>query len=169
VLNRQPEARYSTILRSVDSSGGEDKRGKAYKDAIKQTTATVLAAGSFGLFLGYLEGYNAFVEFSAGYLVEQSLSVDNLFVFLLLFEYFQVPQGYQNKILNWGIIGAMVMRAVMIGLGAVALKDFHGVLLVFASILVFSSGKILTEFLDGEGEEEEVRWGLGGGLERSDS
>lgn len=87
--------------------------------------------------------------------MEQSLSVDNLFVFLLLFEYFKVPSAYQNKILNWGIIGAMAMRAIMITAGAVALKDFHGILLVFAGILVFSSGKILTEFLDGEGEDEE--------------
>ena len=156
--NKGQVVEHRTTLRplflSVDNIDSP-KKGKAYKDAIKQTTATVLAAASFAAFLGYFEGYNAFVEFSAGYLVEQSLSVDNLFVFLLLFEYFKVPFAFQNKILNWGIIGAMVMRAVMIAAGAVALKDFHGILLVFAGILVFSSGKILTEFLEGEGEEEE--------------
>jgi hypothetical protein len=164
--NKGQVVEHRTTLRplflSVDNIDSP-KKGKAYKDAIKQTTATVLAAASFAAFLGYFEGYNAFVEFSAGYLVEQSLSVDNLFVFLLLFEYFKVPFAFQNKILNWGIIGAMVMRAVMIAAGAVALKDFHGILLVFAGILVFSSGKILTEFLEGEGEEEEenleVRFG----------
>jgi len=146
----------STILAS-DKQVDQDSIGSSlYQDALVKTTISVALAGLWGLGLGFTFGPTSALEFSAGYLVEQSLSVDNLFVFLLLFEYFKVPFSYQNKILNWGIIGAMAMRAVMILAGAAALKDFHAILLVFASILVFSSGKILTEFLEGgDGEKEE--------------
>jgi TerC family integral membrane protein len=72
-------------------------------------------------------------------------------VFLLLFEYFQIPLENQNRILNWGIIGAIVMRAIMIGAGAIAIHKFHAVLLVFAGILIFSSGKVL---LGGSDEDD---------------
>ena len=93
---KQKLNRYYSPLQA--SSQTEPKSNPSYKEAIKQTTATVIAAASFALCLGYFEGYESFVEFSAGYLVEQSLSVDNLFVFLLLFEYFKVPSAYQNKV-----------------------------------------------------------------------
>ena len=92
------------------------------------------------------------VEFFAGYLLEQSLSIDNLLVFLLLFDYFRIPLAYQNRVLNWGILGAIVMRAIMIGAGAVAIQEFHAVLLVFAAVLIYSSAKVL---LGGDDEEEE--------------
>ena len=94
-------------------------------------------------------------EFFAGYLVEQSLSVDNLFVFLLLFEYFQVPIQYQDRVLNWGIYGAIVMRSVMIGLGSVALQQFHFILLVFAAILVYSSVSFFLKSNDDDEEKED--------------
>jgi TerC family integral membrane protein len=91
------------------------------------------------------------------YLVEQSLSVDNLFVFLLLFEYFKIPLQYQDRVLNWGIYGAVVMRAVMIGLGAAALQSFHGILLVFAAILVYGSAKFFVgaAFASGSPDHDE--------------
>ncbi len=79
--------------------------------------------------------------------------MDNLFVFLLLFEYFKVPLSSQDRVLNWGIYGAIVMRALMIGLGAAALEKFHAILLVFAAILVYSSAKTLIP--EDEDEEEE--------------
>lgn len=94
-------------------------------------------------------------EYFAGYLIEQSLSVDNLLVFLLLFDYFKVPQPYQNKILKWGIIGAVVMRAIMISLGAAVIHSFHAILLVFAAILIYSSGTILVGLFNEDEEEEE--------------
>lgn len=80
------------------------------------------------------------------------LRSDNLFVFLLLFTYFQVPLSGQDRVLNWGICGAFVMRAVMIGLGAVALEKCRPVLLVCAGILVYSSAKVL---ISGDDEEDE--------------
>mmetsp|Transcript_25950 Transcript_25950/g.80824 ORF Transcript_25950/g.80824 Transcript_25950/m.80824 type:complete len:244 (+) Transcript_25950:145-876(+) len=85
------------------------------------------------------------MEFFAGYLVEQSLSVDNLFVFILLFEYFKVPPSMQGRALKWGIIGAVLMRGVMILVGVELVQRFRSVTLVFAGILLASAVKLLTE------------------------
>ena len=123
-----------------------------YGDAIQRTLGWVGAAIVFGGGLWAVTGSETGEEFFAGYLVEQSLSVDNLFVFLLLFEYFKVPLQYQDRVLNWGIYGAIVMRAFMIGVGAAALQQFHAILLVFAAILVYSSAKF---FVGGDDEEDE--------------
>lgn len=125
----------------------------SYKDAIYRTLGWVSAAVAFGGAVWTFAGPEAGEEFFAGYLVEQSLSVDNLFVFLLLFEYFKVPLNYQDRVLRWGICGAIVMRGIMISLGATALENFHEVLLVFAGILVYSSAKFFIG--DGDDEEEE--------------
>jgi len=116
----------------------------------------VVTAAVFALGLGFFKGTESSIEFAAGYLVEQSLSVDNLFVFILLFNYFKVPKEAQPKILNYGIIGAIGMRAVMITAGSVALENFHSILLLFAGILVFSSGKILLEFFSDSEDEVQV-------------
>jgi len=123
-----------------------------YQQAIQRTLFWVVAAAVFGGAIFVLAGPETAEEFYAGYLVEQSLSVDNLFVFLLLFDFFRVPLSCQDRVLNWGIYGAIVMRAIMIGIGAAALHEFHAILLVFAGILVYSSLNVL---LGGEDEEEE--------------
>jgi TerC family integral membrane protein len=123
-----------------------------FKLALQRTLLWVGAACAFGAGLFVFVDSKTCEEFFAGYLLEQSLSVDNLLVFLLLFEYFQIPKEYENRILNWGIIGAVIMRATMIGAGAVAIQQFHGVLLVFAAILIYSSAKVL---LGSEEDEEE--------------
>ncbi|EJK75512.1 hypothetical protein THAOC_02764 [Thalassiosira oceanica] len=130
----------------------EPPQDEIYQQAIQRTLLWVGLAVAFGSGLGVLVGPDTAEEFFAGYLVEQSLSVDNLFVFLLLFEYFQVPLRSQDRVLNWGIYGAIVMRAVMIGVGAAALKEFRAILLVFAAILVYSSAKTL---IPGDEDEEE--------------
>jgi len=129
----------------------DDDQQDSVKSAITNTIFTVGATGIFGSLLWLTMGNQAGEEFFAGYLIEQSLSVDNLFVFVVLFEYFQVPEKSQNRVLKWGIFGAMAMRAIMVTLGLAALESFKPLLLVFASILVFSSFKILV----GEEEEEE--------------
>lgn len=126
-----------------------------YKQAISRTVLWVGLAAAFGGSLAILADPTTSEEFFAGYLVEQSLSVDNLFVFLLLFEYFKVPLSSQDRVLNWGIYGAIIMRAVMIGVGAAALEKFHAILLVFAGILVYSSAKTLIPS-DDEDEEEDM-------------
>lgn len=89
-----------------------------------------------GVFL--VRGYDSALEFLAGYLLEESLSVDNLFVFLLLFSYFKVPADYQHKVLFWGIIGALIMRALFIGIGAVLIAQFHYILYLFGIFLVIT-------------------------------
>lgn len=123
-----------------------------YNGAIQRTLGWVGAACVFGGGLWGVFGSQTGEEFFAGYLLEQSLSVDNLFVFLMLFEYFKVPLAYQDRVLNWGIYGAIVMRAGMIGIGAAALSKFHAILLVFAAILVYSSASF---FIGGGDDEEE--------------
>eukprot|EP00522_Entomoneis_paludosa_P014577 CAMPEP_0172441452 /NCGR_PEP_ID=MMETSP1065-20121228/1997_1 /TAXON_ID=265537 /ORGANISM="Amphiprora paludosa, Strain CCMP125" /LENGTH=381 /DNA_ID=CAMNT_0013190827 /DNA_START=301 /DNA_END=1446 /DNA_ORIENTATION=+ len=131
---------------------GED--AQSYSRAIERTLAWVGAACVFGGGVWAVYGSEVGEQFFAGYLLEQSLSVDNLFVFLLLFEYFKVPTQYQDRVLNWGIYGATIMRAAMISIGAAALAEFHQILLVFAAILLFSSFSFF--FGDDDDGEEEV-------------
>ncbi len=90
----------------------------------------------FGLFLWGVESSRHALEFYTGYLIELSLSVDNLFVFLLIFQYFSVPPALQARVLKWGIIGAIVMRGIMIALGAVLLAEFQWITYVFGGLLV---------------------------------
>jgi tellurite resistance protein TerC len=93
-----------------------------------------------GVFLWY--GHEAALQFFTGYLIEKSLSVDNLFIFLLLFSYFKVPAKYQHKVLFWGILGALVMRGVLIFLGAVLVARFHWILYLFGLFLVITGIKM---------------------------
>jgi len=90
-------------------------------------------------------GLSTGYEFFAGYLVEQSLSIDNLFVFIMLFDYFRVPLELQSRVLSWGIAGAIGLRGLMIGVGVASIQQFKAVILVFAGILLASSFKLLTE------------------------
>jgi tellurite resistance protein TerC len=83
------------------------------------------------------------LEFFTGYLIELALSVDNLFVFILIFSTFHVPPAYQHRILFWGIIGAQIMRAIFILIGAALIQAFHWVIYVFGGFLVFTGGKIV--------------------------
>lgn len=91
---------------------------------------------------------------AAGYLLEQSLSVDNLFVFVLVFNYFKTPPSSQGTVLTYGIATAAVLRLVMIVLGVDLIENFEPLLAVFAGILIFSSYKILAPGKDDEDEED---------------
>src|ERR1043166_6920845 len=84
------------------------------KESTWWTSGLVVLAGLFGLFLLRREGTEAMLEYYAGYLLELALSVDNLFVFILLFQYFAVPPALRPKVLKWGILGALLMRGLMI-------------------------------------------------------
>ena len=90
----------------------------------------------FGLGLLYFAGARAAATFLTGYLVEQALSVDNVFVIVMIFAYFGIPARYQHRVLFWGIIGALVMRGTFIGLGALLIQRFHWVLYVFGGLLI---------------------------------
>jgi len=85
------------------------------------------------------------LEFLTGFIIEKSLSVDNIFVFILIFRYFAVPPGAQHRVLFWGILGALVMRAAFILIGAVLLQQFHWVIYIFGTFLVFTGIKMLRE------------------------
>jgi tellurite resistance protein TerC len=97
---------------------------------------------SFNLVVLYFRGPQAALEFLTGYLIEQSLSVDNLFVFLLIFSYFRVPPDYQHQVLFWGILGAIVMRLGFIVAGVALIQEFHWAIYVFGAILVYSGIKM---------------------------
>lgn len=137
----------STLMSSVDEEA-------MYKTAIERTLVSVAFSSLCGFGMFYAMGTTSGIEFFTAYLVELSLSVDNLFVFLLLFDFFDVPTLYQNRVLNYGILGSVVMRAVMIGLGSAVLERFRAVLLVFAGILIYSSGVALFPASDEEEEED---------------
>ncbi|KAJ1469413.1 integral membrane protein TerC family-domain-containing protein [Baffinella frigidus] len=115
-----------------------------YASAIKTTGIWVAAAAAFGVGIGATLGQASMVEFFTGYVLEESLSVDNLFVFILLFKYFKVPLEFQKRVLTYGIAGAIALRGTFITAGLVAIQQFRGVLLLFAGFLVYSSFKILT-------------------------
>lgn len=138
------------------SSGDSDAMTKSDDEDDGSSDVSIVAACVavsclFGAGIGVVEGADKASEYFAGYLLEQSLSVDNLFVFILLFEYFQVPPVRQTRVLNYGIYGALLMRAIMVVAGVELIENFQPILLVFAGILIFSSYKLLSE----AGEEEE--------------
>ncbi|HET6410258.1 MAG TPA: TerC family protein [Chthoniobacteraceae bacterium] len=101
-----------------------------------------------GIYFGWIGGYapelrsSAAAEFLTGYLVEKSLSVDNVFVFALIFTYFHIPAKFQHRILFWGIIGALIMRAIMIFAGIALIQRFHAIIYVFGAIVIFSGIKM---------------------------
>ena len=143
------------VVSGAPLSAHKDGQDELFKTAVRRTLLWIAAAGMFGAGLFVFVDPQTSEEFFAGYLLEQSLSVDNLLVFLLLFEYFKVPnKESENRVLNWGIIGAICMRAIMIGAGAVAIQQFHAVLLVFAGILMYSSAKVLLG--DDDDDEEDL-------------
>jgi len=93
----------------------------------------------------YFGGAEKGTEFLTGYLIEKSLSVDNIFVFVLIFTYFAVPAQYQHRVLFWGILGALVMRGIMIIAGASLLDSFHWVIYIFGGIIILSGVKMLIQ------------------------
>ena len=101
--------------------------------AVWVTLAMVFAGG-----LAVLHSTHAALTFITGYVIEESLSVDNIFVIVLIFSYFRVPEKYQHRVLFWGIIGALIMRGTFIGLGTLLLSRFHWVLYVFGAMLVIT-------------------------------
>lgn len=104
----------------------------------------VSTAVAFGIGIGFKEGVGKASEFFAGYLLEQSLSVDNLFVFVLVFKYFKVPLMYQNRVLTYGVAGAILFRFSLIVLGTATLQRFEAVNLLLAAVLLYSSFKLFS-------------------------
>jgi tellurite resistance protein TerC len=116
-----------------------------FKEAVSWSGGLIAVAHLFGVFVLWREGTQAALEYYTGYLIEFSLSVDNLFVFLLIFSYFCVRADAQPKVLKWGILGAIVMRMIMIGLGALLLERFNWIIYVFGGVLVFTGIRMFTQ------------------------
>ena len=115
------------------------------KEAMSWSLGLITFALLFGLFLWWREGAQHALEYFTGYLIELSLSVDNLFVFILIFNYFGVPSEAQPKVLKWGILGAIVMRFIMIAVGALLLSRFEWIIYVFGGILILTGLKMLLQ------------------------
>jgi len=115
------------------------------KEALTWSGVWIVLALLFNAGIWHWRGGDKALEFLTGYVVELSLSVDNLFVFLLIFAYFKVPAQYQHKVLFWGILGALVMRAVFIGAGIALIQKFHWIIYLFGAVLVISGLKMAFE------------------------
>jgi len=102
---------------------------------------TVIGVGFAGVIYAW-HGHTAAGEYLAGYIIERSLSVDNIFVFALIFSYFAVPAAYQYRVLMWGILGAIVFRIIFIAVGASLLEAFHWMVYVFGGFLVFTGARM---------------------------
>jgi tellurite resistance protein TerC len=116
-----------------------------FKEAVSWSGGLIATAMLFGLFVLWREGTQSALEYYTGYLIELSLSVDNLFVFLLIFSYFCVRAEAQPKVLKWGILGAIVMRLIMIGLGALLLQQFNWIVYVFGGLLIVTGIRMFTQ------------------------
>lgn len=97
---------------------------------------------SFGGFVWWQLGETAAINYVTGFVVEKSLAMDNVFVIAMIFTYFAVPRIHQHRVLFWGILGVIVLRAIMIGLGATIVSEFGWVLYVFAAFLIFTGIKM---------------------------
>jgi TerC family integral membrane protein len=126
------------------------------REALAWSAFYVALPLAFGVYIWQSFGSQRGLEYLTGYLVEKSLSVDNLFVFMLLLGAFAVPKALQQRVLLYGIIGALVLRAVFIALGAAALSRFDWMFLVFGLILVATAIKILRDALTGAAHEVHV-------------
>src|SRR4030043_491496 len=108
------------------------------KEALVWSAVWITLALLFNLGIYFWRGPETALEFLTGYLIEKSLSVDNIFVFLLIFSYFGVPPLYQHKVLFWGILGALIMRAVFIAAGVALIEKFHWIVYVFGAFLILT-------------------------------
>ena len=116
-----------------------------FREAITWSVVWITLALIFNAGIWHFSGKEKALEFFTGYLIEKSLSVDNVFVFALLFTYFAVPAQYQHKVLFWGILGALVMRAIMIGVGAVLITKFSWIIYVFGAFLILTGIKMIVK------------------------
>src|SRR5689334_14245518 len=122
---------------------------QAHTISLREATAWsviwVVVSLAFNLVLLHFWGRTAALEFFAGYVIEKSLSVDNLFVFVMLFRYFAVETRYQHRVLYWGVLGALIMRGVLIGMGVVLTSWFEWALYVFGAFLVYAGASMMFE------------------------
>jgi len=112
------------------------------KEALSWTLVWVFLAMVFNAIIFFWKGQQQALEFFTGYLVEKALSVDNIFVFIMIFSYFQIPTKYQHKILFWGILGALVLRVIFIFAGVALIEKFHYTIYFLGALLIYTGYKM---------------------------
>ncbi len=115
------------------------------KEAMTWSGIWIFLALCFNGFIYYLFGETKALEFFTGYVIEKALSVDNIFVFVLVFSFFGIPSVYQHKVLFWGIIGALIMRVIFIFAGVALLEKFHWTIYIFGAFLIFTGIRMLLD------------------------
>ena len=116
-----------------------------FREALAWSALWIGLAAIFAILLFFWHGRTSSLEFVTGYVIELSLSIDNLFIFLLIFRYFQVPTVHQHKVLFWGILGALIMRAIFILAGVGLIRQFHWIIYIFGALLVYSGIKLFRQ------------------------
>src|SRR5262249_2746466 len=115
----------------------------SFREALCWTAVWFCLSMLFSAALAQLQGKEEAIEFLTGYIIELSLSMDNVFVIALIFAYFRVPLQYQHRVLFWGIMGALIMRGLMIGVGAALIQRFHWLLYVLGVFLILTGIKMI--------------------------
>ena len=146
-------------LLAIDLYRHRDAHAPSPKEALTESIIWVMCGLTFAVVIAIAFGSDAFGEYISGYLIEKSLSVDNVFVWSMLFATLSIPLKYQHRVLFWGIFGALTLRAVFILLGTALIGRFWWILLVFGVFLVYTGAKIIRHRAD-EGQSEATR-GLG--------
>ena len=136
------------LLLGIDLYRHRDDHEPSPKEALLESLAWVACGLSFGVFMLINFGGQAFGEYMSGYLIEKSLSVDNVFVWSLLFTTMAIPLKFQHRVLFWGIFGALTLRAIFILIGSALIMKFWWVLLLFGGFLIFSGVKIIRHRAD---------------------
>jgi tellurite resistance protein TerC len=132
------------VVLAIDLVGFNRKAHEVtIREAITWSVVWVALSLCFNLLVWRMKGADAAIDFFTGYVIEYSLSVDNIFVFVLIFSYFQVRKKYQHRVLVWGIVGALVMRGLMIWLGVALVARFHWILYIFGAFLLITGIRML--------------------------
>ena len=149
------------VVLAVDLKISARDQSSTFKEAVWWSVFWIVLSVGFGFFVWFRYGGEQGLEYFAGYLLEKSLSVDNLFVFVLLFRSFAIPPRHQHRVLFWGVLGAIVLRGTLILAGVALVHRFHWVIAVFGAILVYTAWKILFHKDEQDAEPADnavVRW-----------
>ncbi|MEQ6328853.1 TerC family protein [Ectopseudomonas chengduensis] len=125
-----------------------DNREIGVRESLLLSAGYITAGLLFGVWVFFQKGGDASMDYLTGFLIEKSLSMDNVFLMAMIFSFLAIPRQYQHKVLFWGIMGVLVLRAIMIGLGAALIHEFAWILYVFGAFLFFTGVKMLFSKLD---------------------